>query len=162
MAEITHKGVWIKWSSLGARDKGWFTLSTLTAIPFGMVIGVPAGEWIYRIGYHLGSGGGAPNTLRMAELSGSAAYRYAVLAAFLCAAVSAAAWWRFSLNQDELFNRIQNYALGRAGAWSLAGVAAWWLLSLGGWTGPFLPGPFLLAASLLLAVLWFRAVARWA
>jgi len=54
----------------------------------------------------------------------------------LLAVVSAFAWWRFSRNQDEMFNRIQNYALAQAGGWTFAFIFIWWLLSLGGWVGP--------------------------
>jgi hypothetical protein len=162
MVEITHKGTWVKWSSLDARDKGWFVLSMAAALPFGLILAVPAGEWAYQLGHHLRSDGAPPDMRHFAAIVGSDVFRYAVIAGLICGTVSAAAWWRFSIRQDEMFNRIQNYALGQTGAWSLAGATAWWVLSLGGWTGPFLPGPFLAASLVLLCAFWFYAVARWA
>lgn len=162
MVEITHKGAWIKWSTLDTRDKGWFILATVAAVPVGMVIGVPFGEILYQLGFYLGSDGGTPDPRHLADLVESRAYRYLVLAAFAFALVSGLAWWRFSLHQDELFNRIQNYAIGRAGGWSLAGATGWWLLSFGGWAGPFPLGLFVLASLALLLVFWFHAVHKWA
>lgn len=162
MVEITHKGVWIKWSSLDARDRGWFVLSMVTTLPFGMVVGVHVGEWAYRLGHRHGSGGREADGAHFANLVGSDLYRYGVLAAFVAAALCAFAWWRFSLHQDELFNRIQNYAIGRAAAWSLAGATGWWLLTLGGWAGPFPLGAFIIASYGLLTGFWFYAVHRWA
>jgi len=162
MAEITHKGAWIQWDSLDARDKRLFAISMVATIPFGMVIGIPVGEWAYQLGHYLSSDGAPADTRHYAELVESAAYRYGVLAALICAAISAVAWWRFSIHQDELFNRIQNYAIGRAGAWSVAGATAWWMLALGGWTGPLLAGPFVLASFALLLAFWFYAVHKWA
>jgi hypothetical protein len=161
MVEITHKGTWFKWDSLDARDKLWFLLSTVTSVPVGLLIGVMFVEWGHDLGYRVGAGEHGPRGY-FADILASDAFRYAVLAALALAALSGFAWWRFSIRQDELFNRIQNGALGRAGAWSVAAAGAWWLLSLGGWVGPFPLGPFLLASMALLLVFWFHAVHKWA
>lgn len=155
MVEITHKGVWIKWSSLDSRDRGWFVLSMVTTLPLGIVLGVHIGEWGYQLAHDADSA-------HFADLVGSDLYRYTVLVAVASAAVCAFAWWRFSLHQDELFNRIQNYAIGRAAAWSLGGATGWWLLALGGWAGPFPLGPFVISSFALLLGFWFYAVRRWA
>ena len=85
-----------------------------------------------------------------------------VAAAILCALISGIAWWRFSLRQDEMLNRVQNYALGHAGSWSLAAATLWWLMELGGWLGEFPLGLFVLLGYGLILFFWFRAVRRWA
>ncbi len=158
MVEITHGGTWFKWSSMDQRDRIWFAVSTVASIPAGLIAGAALGREGYRFGHKIGTGEHNPDPL--GPLWQTELVRYGVLAAFLLLALSLFAWWRFSLRQDELFNRVQNQALGQAGAWTLLIASCWWILGLGGWV-PDLPlGVFVLGGFLLLLIFWFRAVRR--
>ena len=88
-------------------------------------------------------------------------FAYALLGSALLALISAYTWWRFSRNQDEMFNRIQNYALGQAGGWTWAFAFGWWTLSLGGWVQPLPLGGLILLGLALMLFFWFRGVHRW-
>jgi len=162
MVELTHGGVWLKWSSLNRRDRNWALLSFATAGLAAVPIGVVASAWGYRMGFLLGSGGSEPNDIHAARLIGSDLYAYGMLAATVLAIVSALAWWRFSRNQDEMFNRIQNYAIAQAGAWTFAFAFVWWLLWLGGWLGPLSLTSLVFLGTVLLFIFWIYAVRRWA
>ena len=158
MVEITHKGLWVKWSSMDSGDRFWFVVSMLAATPLILVAGIAVGRWSYRLGYYHGAGKHGPDPLAPVMLS--EAFRYGVIAAFVLGLISGFAWWRFSLRQDELFNRIQNDALGRTGAWSLAAALAWWTLAIGGWVGPFPLDLFVVGSLALSLVFWLAAVRR--
>ena len=163
MYEITQKGAWFKWSALDRTDKRLVALSMIAAGISGMVVGMSVSETAYQLGYLLGSGGTpADDHGPLSRLVGLEAYRWATVAGLLAAIVSGIAWWRFSRRQDELFNRVQNYAIGHGAAWSLAAALGWWMLSLGGWTGAFPLGWFILLAFALVCLFWFVAIRRWA
>lgn len=163
MYEMTHKGAWFKWSALDRKDKKLVAISLAAQVPVGAIAGLAGGRYGYRFGYWLGSGGETvPADTALDRLVTSPGFALFVLAGFACALVSAFAWWRFSLRQDELFNRIQNYAIGRGCGWAIAVATGWWYLSLGGWTGTLPLGWLLLLACALVYVFWFRAVRRWA
>src|SRR5918997_6894812 len=133
MVELTHGGTWLKWSSLTPVDRRWALVSFITSMAAALPVGIEAGVWGFRLGFKVGSGGAEPHPTSAAQLIGADAFAYAMLASAILAVVSAYAWWRFSRNQDEMFNRIQNYAIAQAGAWTMAFAALWWLLWLGGW-----------------------------
>jgi hypothetical protein len=159
MVEITHGGAWFKWSSMNRRDRFWFVLSTAAMMPASVMSGIAVGRFTYRIGYWLGSGKHGPDGLR--PLVESDGHSYAAIAACLLLLVGFFGWWRFSVAQDEMFNRLQNYALGRAGAWMLAIAAAWWMLSLGGWIEE-LPLVAIVNGGLFLTLgFWIHAVRKW-
>lgn len=162
MYEITKKGTWFRWSALDPAEKKLAAISIGASLPPGLVAGLVSGEWAFHAGYRLGSGGGTAPPGRFGELTMQLLTPPIVLAALACALVSALAWWRFSLRQDELFNRIQNRALGHSAAWSVAVAAVWWFLANAGLVGPFPLGWFLVFALGLLYYFWFSAVARWA
>ena len=162
MVEITHGGTWFKWDSLDRRDKWLAGLSIAASIPSGIVAGFMLGDAIHRTVYLLSADDLEAPANTVQRLVESAAYRSAAMAALALAIVSALAWWRFSLRQDELFNRIQNYAMGRAGGWSMGIAVGWWFLQLAGLAGAFPLGAFLLAMMLLLLGFWFHGVRRWA
>lgn len=161
MVELTFGGAWLKWDSLTRQDRNWALLSlatsTLAAIPTAVI----CGDWAYKLGFRAGSGGrDAPDT-GVSRLLASDLFAYATLTSVVLTIVSGLAWWRLSRNQDEMFNRIQNYAIGQAGAWTFSAAFVWWLLALGGWAGPLpLAGLVALGTALLLAF-WFQAVRRW-
>lgn len=158
MVEITHGGTWFRWSSMDPRDRFLFVVSTLAILPTGLVGGIALGRWTYWLGYRIGAGEHGPDPL--GPVLDSDLFRFGALAAFLFLLVSLIAWWRFSLRQDEMFNRIQNDALGRGGAWTLVLAAGWWVLSLGGWTGALPLGVLVHVGLALILVFWIRAVRR--
>lgn len=161
MVELTHGGAWLKWSTLSRTDRNWALLSfagaSLAAIPLAIV----AGHWGYIAGYRLGSGGREPDRVTTSALVASDLFSYAMLAAAVLAVLSAFAWWRFSRNQDEMFNRIQNYAIAQAAGWTFAIALLWWLLELGSWVTPLPPAVFVAIGTWLLIGFWFHAVRRW-
>jgi len=160
MVEITHGGTWLKWSSLGRRDRNWALLSFATSLLAAIPIGVAAGTWGYTLGYRMGSGGQDPHATVAAILT-SDWFAYAMLGSLLLTLISAIAWWRFSRNQDEMFNKIQNYAIAQAGGWTFALAFVWWLLWLGGWVGPLPLTALVIAGTALLIGFWLYGVRRW-
>ena len=161
MVELTYGGTWLRWSSLDRRDRNWALLSFVTAGLAAIPVGMLAGDWAYRLGFKMGSGGREPSTTGVSELFGSDLFALAMLAAAGLSVISALAWWRFSRNQDEMFNRIQNYALAQAGCWTFAFVFIWWLLRLGGWVGPLPPTVIVVVGTALLIGFWYYSVRRW-
>ena len=161
MVELTHGGTWLKWSTLDRTDRNWAILSFATSALAALPIGLLGGEWGYRLGHRMGSGGREADIPSIAELIGPQLFAALMLAAAIFAVISAFAWWRFSRNQDEMFNRIQNYALAQSGGWTFAFAFIWCLLSLGGWVGPLPLVALVLLGTGLLIGFWFYAVRRW-
>ena len=161
MVELTHGGTWLNWKSLNASDRNWailsFATSTLAALPVGIVFGA----WGYELGYRAGSGGHEPENAFAADLLASDLFAYSMLASLVLSVVSAIAWWRFSRNQDEMFNRIQNYAIAQAGGWTIAFAMLWWMLWLGGWLPALHLTVVIVVALTLLTGFWFFAVRKW-
>jgi hypothetical protein len=162
MYEITHKGAWFKWGALDGTEKRLVLVSALAAIPPGILGGLWLRPYTQGLGSRLGSGGGSPKISGLDRLFPGERLDIFVAFVILCALVSGIAWWRFSLRQDELFNRVQNEAIGRGAAWSLAAAALWWMLSIPGWVGPLPLGGLVIFGLFLVIAFWFRAAARWA
>ncbi len=161
MVELTHGGTWLKWSTLDRTDRNWAILSYVTSGLAALPIGIVGAEWGFRLGHHMGSGGREAEHLSIREMVGPELFAALMLASAILTVVSAFAWWRFSRNQDEMFNRIQNYALAQAGGWTFAFAFIWWLLSLGGWVGTLPLVALVLLGTGLLIGFWFYAVRRW-
>lgn len=126
------------------------------AVTSAAPISLTAAKLAFQIGLCAGSNDFAPcGDLRFAMHPAAA---FVVVAAGLA---SGLVWAAFSKRQDEMFNRIQNWALGVAGAWTCAATLVWSMLSWGG----ILPMLQLWAAALLfvhlLLIFWFVAVWRW-
>jgi hypothetical protein len=157
MYEFTMGGWWFRWSALDKTSRqlasGSFAFSLLASIPLYIAI-IP---YASAAGRCAGSG----EASRCANLAPSLSPWLALLGV-ACAIVSSVLWSRFSKRQDEMFNRVQNWALGMAGAWTGAAMAAWAMLELGG----LVPAVSLWAGALafvaLLMVFWWVAVRRWA
>lgn len=162
MVELTHGGTWLKWSSLNRRDRNWALLSFVTSGLSALPVSLLAANWAYGLGHRAGSGGEDPPPTALAPFLQSDLFAVAMLIAAVLAVVSAFAWWQFSRNQDEMFNRIQNYAIGQAGGWTFAFAFLWWLLWLGRWVGPLSLTVIVLVGTALLLGFWFHAVRRWA
>jgi hypothetical protein len=163
MVELTHGGTWLNWKTLNRTDRNWAILSFASSTLAGLPMGAAAAVWSYSLGLRLGSGGKAGDAPQGAgaALLASDIFAYAMVAATLLAIVSAFAWWRFSRNQDEMFNRIQNYALAQAGGWTIAFVTLWWMLWLGGWLPQLQLTAIVILAFALVTGFWFFAVRKW-
>ncbi len=161
MVEITHGGTWLKWSSLNRTDRNWALLSFATSILAALPIGVLASDRGFRFGFRMGSGGMDAPASPITVFLASDLFAYLMLGSLLFSAISALAWWQFSRNQDEMFNRIQNYALAQAGGWTFALAFTWWLLWLGGWVGPLPLTILIVISTALLIAFWLYAVRRW-
>ena len=163
MVELTHGGTWLNWKSLNRRDRNWAILPFATSMLAAIPVGAAGGAWSYSLGHRLGAGGsgGDSHDRAAAALLASDVFAYAMLASALLAVVSAFAWWRFSRNQDEMFNRIQNYALAQAGGWTMAFAALWWMLWLGGWLPALSVTAIVILAFALVTGFWFYAVRKW-
>ena len=71
-------------------------------------------------------------------------------------------WWRLSRRQDELFNRVQNWVLGTAGAWTALLTCLWGLTNMMGFAPPIqAPAPLLLF-TVMIGLLFPVAVRKWA
>jgi hypothetical protein len=162
VVELTHGGTWLKWSSLNRIDRNWALLSFVTSGLAAVPVAIAGSEWTYALGYRAGSGGREAPPSGLAEFMASDLFAAMILVAAGLAVVSAIAWWRFSRNQDEMFNTIQNYALAQAGGWTFAIVFMWWLLSVGGWVGTLPLTWIVVLGTALLFGFWFQAVRRWA
>ncbi len=163
MVELTHGGTWLNWKSLNRSDRNWALLSFATSALSAIPVALAAGLWSYALGYRVGSGGsgGDSHDRAAAAILASDAFGYAMLVSAVLAVVSAFAWWRFSRNQDEMFNRIQNYAIAQAGGWTIAVAFLWWLLWLGGWLPELSLTALVVIALTLLTGFWFFAVRKW-
>lgn len=158
MVDITHGGWWFRWSTLNRTDKWWAGASIGTLMLAALPIGIMIGSAAHECGWHLASA--------RANISASIPFgpfaHFVVVACILLSVVSAFCWWQFSLRQDEMFNRLQNWALGMAGGWLLALLLAWSLLTLTDMVEP----PSALALFVLClglpSIFWFVAVRRWA
>ena len=161
MVELTHGGTWLNWRSLNRTDRNWAILSFVTSALSALPVVIAAGAWSYTLGFRAGSGGDDRHDRLAADILASDLFGYAMLASALLAVVSAIAWWRFSRNQDEMFNRIQNYAIAQAGGWTVAFTILWWLLWLGDWVPELHLTAIVLLALALLTGFWFYAVRKW-
>lgn len=154
MYEFTHGGLWFDWGKLDAQSKrlaiGSLVCSFVGAIPLGLI----AGEFGYRAGYAMASG--QPLTYQPMLSAWAAVWMvvFTVLAGVL--------WWRLSVRQDEMFNRIQNWAIGAGCGWSAVVLIAWAFLAMAKvlpWASPFaVIGVFWVA----IMVAWTIACRRWA
>ncbi len=162
MVELTYGGAWFKWDSLDRRGRKLAAISIGTSVLAALPMGIVVYDWAFGVGFRAGSGGGEPPVTGVSAFIATGGLRWLVAASLILTVVSALAWWRFSINQDEMFNRIQNYAIGQATAWTFAVVFVSWLLELGGWAAP-LPLAALVAVGLFLLLgFWLHAVRRWA
>lgn len=156
MYEFTHAGFWVRWSSLD-RPARRLAITSIVATIVGLVpLARCLAEMSYRAGYLAGSGGvpapGAAPTL--------APWAVGWLIAFW--AIAGVVWWRFSLRQDEMFNRVQNGALAMSGAVTSALLVIWSLFALTGAIGPVAALPALGLYLGLVVIFWFVAYRRWA
>ena len=155
MIELTAHGMWFRWASLDQPSKllagASLAAAGLAAIPLGWLCGNIGWEF----GQYLGSGGRTGFALPVWEA-------WLSWWTLTFGVASSLLWWRFSLRQDEMFNRIQNWSLAMAGGWSAALLSIWALLDLADALPPASPGAVIGLIYGLLLVFWFAAVRRWA
>lgn len=154
MYEFTHGGLWFDWSKLDGPSKRLARWSLVCSFVGAAPIGAVAGAFGYHAGYALASG--QPMAFQPSLPAWTAVWMvvFTVLAGVL--------WWRMSLRQDEMFNRIQNWAIGAGCGWSAAVLTGWAFLAMAGvlpWASPFAAiGVFWCAVVLA----WTIAYRRWA
>ncbi|MDP3673722.1 MAG: hypothetical protein Q8R44_01300 [Novosphingobium sp.] len=156
MVEITHGGLWFRWSLLGRTDK-WLAGTSCVA---GCLASIPVAFLISELSHEAGrrvAGSHSPDSPGALSLDPIVAWASVGLLA-----ISALLWWRFSVRQDEMFNRIQNWAIGMAGGWIIALLLPWTFLAAAGVLGP--PPPLIVFFICLIApsLFWYAAVHRWA
>lgn len=154
MYEFTHQGWWFKWSLL---DKVSKRLAAVSLVAAGLAV-TPATVDLSlqsdHVGKILGSGRGSLSEMALQPWEAWWLVGFGI--------VSGLFWWRFSLRQDEMFNRVQNWSLGMSGAWTSTLASMWGVLAFGD-VVPALPmlavfGIFYVA----LVGFWTIAVRRWA
>lgn len=164
MYEITMKGVWVRWAGLDTSAR-WLFAGSMTAIivalaPLPFQDRFTDRTILYDLVYFLGSGGKWPTKIA-APLP--ARETWAALWIIGFSVVSAVLWWRLSVRQDELFNRIQNWALAMGGVFSGTFLTVWSILDLANIVSPatplFIINSFVLSTCVFF---WFVAVRRWA
>lgn len=155
MVEISHGGFWFKWSSLDQTGKRLAATSIVAAALSATAI-VPVA---YRLGHDLGRSTAKGQTVHSPA---SFIEPYAVIAALTFMVLSGVCWWRSSLRQDEMFNRVQNWAIGMGGGWMVAVLAPWSLLALADLVEPPSALTIFLVCIGLPSLFWLVAVRRWA
>lgn len=156
MYEFTRKGLWFRWSALDRRGKVLVGSSLLCSLLSAAALARPLGRTGYRVGRMLGSGGREPV---LAPFVLQPWMTWWVLA---FGTASILLWWRFSRTQNEMFNRVQNWALGMGAAWTAAALAVWAVLAKARVVPPVDPWPLIGFGSLAIVAFWVVAVRRWA
>jgi hypothetical protein len=160
MYEFTHKGLWFNWSALDRKDKQLAGISLAASSIGGALLGIGSTDGAYSLGYRLGSGGKAPPPTGIADTFG-AAFPWVFVASAVALSIGLVFWWLFSRRQDEMFNRVQNYAVGLSSTLTIALGMMWAIAAFGG----AFPGPSFMILALvdlvLLTVFWMQAVRKW-
>lgn len=163
MYEITMKGLWVRWGGLDTSARWLFTGSTAAAItavaPLALQERFVDRTIFYELGYYLGSDGKWPAKV-VAPLPPLEAWAALWIIGF--SVVSALLWWRLSVRQDELFNRIQNWTLAMGGVFSATLLTVWSVLDLANIVPPATPLFIIETFVLSTCIFWFVAVRRWA
>jgi len=150
MIEFTMGGAWFRWDALDHQAK-WLAGLSISAASFaGFLTGVLFAYYLH---------GGTTSEL---DLVVRPNIRWVAWWAVSLLVLSAILWWRFSLRQDELFNRVQNWAIGAASSSTMALVTIWAILAFAGALPPVSIGAILLIHFAALMGFWFVAVRRWA
>lgn len=156
MYEFTHRGLGLRWNLLDRTSK----LLAASSIGASMAAVIPSasigGDIAYRTGYRIGSGG---------QLSGYAVRDFTPMMAawtIVFGVITALLWWRFSLRQDEMFNRVQNWSIAMGAAWTLAATTVWMVLAAAGVAPAVVPIALVIGAAIAMTSFWMVAVRRWA
>ncbi len=160
---ITMNRFGVRWSVLVAHSR-WLFIGSMVAVliaiaPLPFQDAFYSRTIFYDLGYDLDSGGEWPKKIVAAPVALEA---WATLWFIGFSTVSALLWWRLSVRQDELFNRVQNWALAMGGVWSATLLTVWSVLDLANIVPPATPLFIINAFVLSICVFWFVAVRRWA
>lgn len=152
MYEFSHKGAGFSWSALDATSKGLFTGS----IAATFVALVPLHSSFKRLGAELHEYmHDVPLRQPPPDLTPAAA-----LFAIGFFALSAWLWRRFSLRQDEMFNRVQNWSIGMAGGSLSAALGVWAILGRANLVSEMAVWSIMVLMAALYLIFWFVAVRR--
>lgn len=157
MFEFAMGGLWFRWEALDHTGKRLLGSSLVAACLASVPLGWSVSQAAYRYGYAIGSGQPAHFAVPAISMSPFLACWCVSLTI-----LSGILWWRFSLRQDEMFNRVQNWSIGQASSWTMALVATWQVLAFGGVAPPVSVWLVLLAFSAAVTGFWMVAVRRWA
>jgi hypothetical protein len=151
--EFTHGGWWFNWRTLDQPSRRWAFVSMAAAGVVGGLVGLILSIHTTLRGNPLGTRLGQWFETHHAAIA---------LAGLALLALSLFAWWRMSVRQDEMFNRVQNLSLGLSGAATATVLSVWGYLNANGLVIPIEPlvPPILFCG--LLCVCWLVAVRRWA
>lgn len=145
MHEFTLGGAWFRWRTFDTTSRTLAIAGMGLGAVAGLLIGMAAKPVNSRFGFDV-----TPHTTVLAV--------FGIVAAMLAAWL----WHRFSLRQDEMFNHVQNWTLGMAGAWTCVASTVWSVLATASLAMPMpSTAPAMLFAGTTLAF-WFVAVRKWA
>jgi len=145
MFEFTHGGAGFRWSTLDRASKRLAGASFACAAVAGGAAGFMAQPVNNSFGLDVSS-----LTTPLACLFAAAALLAAVL------------WYRFSLRQDEMFNRVQSWALGMGGAWTCLIATGWMLLAKGNIFPPISTASVSTMFIIMVCAFWLIAARKWA
>lgn len=148
MAEITHEGFWVRWGSLDSLSKSLFALSNLTLL-------IAVAPIFHTIFLHDHAVAPVWSEAYLTEAPWKAWWLLGWTGTTILF------WWRFSARQDEMFNRMQNWALGMGGAAAAVLLTIWAFLSDVGILPSMTAVPTFWTLILCVSAFWLRAVSRW-
>ena len=145
MHEFTLGGAWFRWSAFDKASRLLAAYAMGFGAIAGLLIGMSAKPRNDRFGFDV-----------------TAIAPSLALIGVIVAALAAWLWHRFSLRQDEMFNQVQNWTLGMAGAWTCVTCAAWNVMTISSLAEimPATAPPFLFAGATL--AFWIVGVRKWA
>lgn len=145
MYEFTMGGLWFRWSVLDRTSKSLAGLSLAAAglapIPSAWMIGFRAGK-------------GEALSVPLDGWIGWWTAGWGIVSLLL--------WWAMSRRQDEMFNRVQNWAIGMASSWAMFTLVIWAFLARANLAPMVSPAAIIMFFCLALFAFWFVAVKRWA
>jgi hypothetical protein len=163
MYEFTHSGAWFNWKAFDRTEKRLAAVSLAGSTLPGALMGLKLLAEGVSIGRLVNPERDRKFVAALGEwMATSNIFSVLVVLAIASTVISIIAWWRLSIRQDEMFNRVQNYALGRTAVLGMLFALIWWMLSAPGWVGAFPLGWFLLAEAVLIYLFTVRAVRKWA
>lgn len=144
MFETTLGGTWFRWAALDRQSRTLAGLSFGLAAVAGAMFGVVMKPVEQQFGLEI-----APLRPVLAPIG----VAFALASAWL--------WFLFSKRQDEMFKRVQNWAIGMAGAWTCATVGFWVVLARTQYLPPVSAGAVALCFAGATGVFWLLAVRKW-
>ncbi|HEV2746996.1 MAG TPA: hypothetical protein VGW34_06820 [Allosphingosinicella sp.] len=145
MYEFTFGGAWFRWNAFDRKSR----LLAAASLALGAIAGALFGMALKPVNHRYGF-----DVTAHAPILAVAGIAASLLAAWL--------WYSFSLRRDEMFNRVQNWALGMAGAWTCVIATLWHILERVALASPLTVPAVALLFAVSTGLFWFVAVRRWA